>query len=119
MSLTDSTAHTSADEIFGKDRCRFRPSVRPFSDKACRSRYIVPARWHAEGTAMEKNARSTNGKGAFDPKAFLATVNHGRTVSDYRKGDVVFLQSSPADAVFYIQKGKIKIVVASSQGREA
>jgi CRP/FNR family cyclic AMP-dependent transcriptional regulator len=56
---------------------------------------------------------------AFDPKAFLATVNHGRTVHDYRKEDVVFLQASPADAVFYIHKGKIKIVVASKQGREA
>jgi CRP/FNR family transcriptional regulator, cyclic AMP receptor protein len=63
--------------------------------------------------------RPVNGKIAFDPKEFLATVNRGRTVSDYRKGDVVFLQSSPADAVFYVQKGKIKIVVASRQGKEA
>lgn len=55
----------------------------------------------------------------FDPKAFLATVSHGRSVAEYRKGGVVFLQSSPADAVFYIQTGKIKIVVASKQGKEA
>ena len=55
----------------------------------------------------------------FDPKAFLATVSHGRSVAEYRKGGVVFLQSSPADAVFYVQKGKIKIVVASKQGKEA
>jgi CRP/FNR family cyclic AMP-dependent transcriptional regulator len=55
----------------------------------------------------------------FDPKTFLATVSRGRTVSDYRPGDVVFLQASPADAVFYVQKGKIKIVVASKQGKEA
>jgi len=60
-----------------------------------------------------------NGKIAFDPKEFLATVSRGRTVSDYGKGDVVFLQSGPADAVFYVQKGKIKIVVASRQGKEA
>jgi len=63
---------------------------------------------------MENNAKPT-----FDPKAFLATVSRGRTVSAYRKEDVVFLQSSPADAVFYIQNGKIKIVVASKQGKEA
>jgi len=55
----------------------------------------------------------------FDPKAFLATVNHGRTVSLYRREEVVFAQASPADAVFYIQKGKIKIVIASKQGKEA
>ena len=55
----------------------------------------------------------------FDPKVFLATVSHGRTTNTYRKNAVIFLQASPADAVFYVQKGKIKIVVASEQGKEA
>ena len=55
----------------------------------------------------------------FDPKLFLATVNHGRTISKYRKDAVIFLQVSPADAVFYVQKGKIKITVASERGKEA
>jgi CRP/FNR family transcriptional regulator, cyclic AMP receptor protein len=63
---------------------------------------------------MARKAEST-----FDPKAFLATVGRGHTVSDLRKGQVVFLQSAVADAVFYIQKGKIKIVVASEHGKEA
>ena len=55
----------------------------------------------------------------FDPKAFLATIGPGHSVSDFRKDEVVFRQSSAADAVFYVQKGKIKIVVASKQGKEA
>jgi len=55
----------------------------------------------------------------FDPKTFLATVNRGRAVASYTREAVVFLQSSPADAVFYVQKGKVKIVVASKQGKEA
>jgi CRP/FNR family transcriptional regulator, cyclic AMP receptor protein len=55
----------------------------------------------------------------FDPKAFLATVGPGHTVSDLRKNEVVFQQSAAADAVFYIQKGKIKIVIASKEGKEA
>ncbi len=63
---------------------------------------------------MAKKAKPT-----FDPKAFLATVSHGRSVAAYKKNGVVFLQSGPADAVFYIQKGKIKISVASKQGKEA
>ena len=63
---------------------------------------------------MAKKAQST-----FDPKSFLSTVNHGRTVSSYRKNAVVYRQASAADAVFYIQNGKIKIVVASKQGKEA
>lgn len=63
---------------------------------------------------MAKKAKSLT----FDAKVFLATVNHGRSVSDYRKDDVVYLQERPADAVFYIQTGKIKITVASKQGKE-
>ena len=49
----------------------------------------------------------------FDPKTFLATVNHGRTVSTYARDAVIFQQTGSADAVFYIRKGRIKIVVAS------
>jgi CRP/FNR family transcriptional regulator, cyclic AMP receptor protein len=62
-------------------------------------------------------ARKT--KKTFDPKTFLATVNHGRTASTYRRDAIVFRQAGPADAVFYIRKGRIKIVVASQQGKEA
>lgn len=58
-------------------------------------------------------------KAAFDPKVFLATANRGHTVSDLRREEVVFQQSAEADAVFYIQKGKIKIVVTSKHGKEA
>ena len=53
------------------------------------------------------------------PKVFLATVNGGRSISKYRKDETVFSQSSSADAVFYIQKGKVKITVISEQGKEA
>jgi CRP/FNR family cyclic AMP-dependent transcriptional regulator len=55
----------------------------------------------------------------FDPKAFLATVNGGRSISKYRKGETVFSQGKPADAVFYILKGKVKVTVVSEQGKEA
>ena len=55
----------------------------------------------------------------FDPKIFLATVNHGRTASPYGRDAIIFRQGSPADAVFYIRKGRIKLVVASQQGKEA
>ena len=60
-----------------------------------------------------------NTKPAFDPKVFLATVSRGRTVAVYPKNGVVFRQAGPADAVFYIQTGRIKITVASKQGKEA
>jgi len=46
-------------------------------------------------------------KAGFDPKVFLATVNHGRKISRFRKGAVVFQQATRADAVFYVLKGRI------------
>ena len=58
-------------------------------------------------------------KSVFDPKVFLATVDGGRTISDYRKDEVIFLQADRADAVFYIQEGQVKIAVTSEQRKEA
>ena len=55
----------------------------------------------------------------FDPKTFLATVDRGRTHEHHASGAVVYRQAAPADAVYYLQEGKIKIVVASTQGKEA
>ncbi|XSG81102.1 MAG: Crp/Fnr family transcriptional regulator [Methyloligella sp. ZOD6] len=55
----------------------------------------------------------------FDPKAFLARVGKGRSIGNYDKGQIVFSQGEPADAVFYIQKGKVKATVVSEQGKEA
>src|SRR5678815_5052101 len=55
----------------------------------------------------------------FDPKLFLATVNGGRSIAKYRMNQKVFTQGSSADAVFYIQNGKVKITVTSEQGKEA
>jgi len=59
------------------------------------------------------------GKTSFDPKAFLAKVGEGKTIATYRKDEIVFSQGEIADAVFYIQKGKIKLSVVSEQGKEA
>jgi CRP/FNR family transcriptional regulator, cyclic AMP receptor protein len=58
-------------------------------------------------------------KPPFDPKAFLAKANVGRTISKYRKNQIVFSQGDPADSVFYIRDGKVKITVISEQGKEA
>jgi CRP/FNR family transcriptional regulator, cyclic AMP receptor protein len=55
----------------------------------------------------------------FDPKAFLAKAGEGKTISEYRKDQIVFSQGQVADAVFYIQQGKVKLTVVSEQGKEA
>ncbi len=55
----------------------------------------------------------------FDPHIFLTKVGDGRTIADYRKNQKVFSQGDPADAIFYIQNGKVKLTVISKQGKEA
>ena len=55
----------------------------------------------------------------FDPKAFLAKVGEGKTIREFRKDEVVFAQGDVASTVFYIQKGRVKVVVISEQGKEA
>ena len=64
---------------------------------------------------MPKKAK----KVPFDAKVFLATANGGRSISKYRTGKAIFSQGDAADAVFYIQKGQVKITVVSEQGKEA
>ena len=56
---------------------------------------------------------------SFDPKSFLAKVGEGRSIGRYRKDQIAFSQGDPADSVFYIQKGKVKVTVVSEQGKEA
>ena len=60
-----------------------------------------------------------NGKPSFDPQIFLAKVGEGRTIVDYQKNQKVFSQGDPADAIFYIQDGKVKLTVVSTHGKEA
>src|SRR4249919_3233648 len=59
------------------------------------------------------------GKPPFDPKAFLAKADGGRTISKYRMNQIVFSQGDLADSVFYIHDGKVKVTVISEQGKEA
>ncbi len=59
------------------------------------------------------------GKVSFDPKAFLAKVGEGKSISKYRNGQIVYSQGDTADAVFYMQSGKVKKSVVSEQGKEA
>ena len=59
------------------------------------------------------------GKAVFDVQVFLAKVGAGKTILEFHKNQHVFEQGDAADAVFYIQKGKVKVTVLSDQGKEA
>ena len=71
---------------------------------------------------MGKQTRSASRRktrASFDPRKFLAKVGKGKTISEFEKDQVIFSQGDAADAVFYIQKGRIKLTVVSEQGKEA
>jgi len=55
----------------------------------------------------------------FNVKKFLNTVDGGRTIKTYRKNETIFSQGDPADAVFYVQEGQVKVSVISELGKEA
>ncbi len=61
----------------------------------------------------------TSRAGSFDPKIYLNTDGSGHTLVKYRMRETVFSQGSPADVVFYVLRGKVKLIVVSEHGKEA
>jgi len=55
----------------------------------------------------------------FDPNTFLATIGEGRKIVPFQKKQSIFAQGDACDAVFYIQKGKVRLTVVSETGKEA
>ena len=62
-------------------------------------------------------ARKTRSQ--FDPKTFLSTIDGGRKIAPFAKKQTIFVHGDSSDAVFYIQKGKVKLTVVSKTGKEA
>jgi len=59
------------------------------------------------------------GDPTLDLQTLLAKTNGGRSISTYQKNQIVFSQGAPADSIFYIQNGEVKLTVLSEQGKEA
>jgi CRP-like cAMP-binding protein len=71
-------------------------------------------------TVLEQPARDKRKRTAgIGPVSFLAKPGNGHRIIKYRKNEIVFRQGDPADAVFYVQKGKLKATVVSDRGKEA
>ena len=60
-----------------------------------------------------------NGEAAFDAKTFLARAGLGRKIIDLKKDQVAYVQGDPADAIFYVQEGRLRVTVTSANGKEA
>jgi CRP/FNR family transcriptional regulator, cyclic AMP receptor protein len=55
----------------------------------------------------------------FEPQTLLAKANGGRTISTYRRNQIIFSQGELADSIFYVHEGELKLAVLSEQGKEA
>lgn len=55
----------------------------------------------------------------FDPRKFLTTIGEGRRIVTFSKKETIYAQGATCDAVFYIQKGKVRLTVVSKNGKEA
>ncbi|TWT13710.1 Crp/Fnr family transcriptional regulator [Reyranella sp. CPCC 100927] len=72
--------------------------------------------------ATKEKTRPAGGRNAtangFDARRFLTSVGAGRSSVNHSAKAIVFQQGGPADAVFYIQKGRIQLTVVSEHGKE-
>ena len=63
--------------------------------------------------------RPKNGATVFDPEAFLARAGVGKQVVHLKKNETAYAQGDAADAIFYVQKGQLRVTVTSASGKEA
>src|SRR6266849_3338149 len=68
---------------------------------------------------LRKDRRRPASDTIFDPETFLAKAGLGRTIVNLSKKQVLFSQGQPADTIYYLQKGKVKITVVATNGKEA
>jgi CRP/FNR family cyclic AMP-dependent transcriptional regulator len=86
------------------------------SGRAMRGKRAVAGGTVAAATSVRKRG---NGEAAFDAAGFLHQAGLGKTILVHAKDEAIFSQGDAADAVFYVQKGKVKIGAVSKQGKEA
>ena len=73
----------------------------------------------ANGKGKPTLATANEKTQSVDWAAFLAGISRGKTVLEYGVGRTIFMQGNPADSVWYLQQGKVKLAVTSQQGKEA
>ena len=55
----------------------------------------------------------------FDTKTFLANAGVGKKILSLNNNETAYVQGDPADAIFYVQKGRLRVTVTSANGKEA
>jgi CRP/FNR family transcriptional regulator, cyclic AMP receptor protein len=94
-----------------------QPDGAPRRKTAPRPTAIEPA--FQAGRSVANPRLPANRRRSFDPHALLATIADGRKVLRFAKKRRIFAQGDRAEAVFYIQTGKVRLTVVSKTGPEA
>src|ERR1700756_4101236 len=79
----------------------------------------APSKALTPNALQPRKAEAGNGNAAFDPESFLARAGLGKKNLSLKKTEAAYTQGDPADAIFYVQKGQLRVTVSSTQGKEA
>jgi CRP/FNR family cyclic AMP-dependent transcriptional regulator len=94
-------------------------SALPYSDEVRVALGNSKVRSVSRRVAGRRALRPKKQPAHFPHRRVLEQLGEGKRVLEYRKNRILFAQGDPADAVFYIREGKIKLTVTSQQGKTA
>jgi CRP/FNR family cyclic AMP-dependent transcriptional regulator len=107
----------SADAI--PTRSQGRPAKRIPSANSVRSAKSTTGEISKPSRRLTPKSQPRNGNTVFDPETFLASAGFGRQVLNLKKNETAYAQGDAADAIFYVQKGRLRVTVTSANGKEA
>jgi CRP-like cAMP-binding protein len=105
--------------------CSFRPDIHGLAFRKEKGKVVMtpkknpPKVVRANGQGKPTLATATEKTRPVDWAALLAGIDRGKTVLEYGAERTIFLQGDPADSIFYLHQGKIKLAVTSQQSKEA
>lgn len=77
------------------------------------------SRREGEHVSVDGSRTNTQESSVFNPRQLLASVSVGRSEREYSPNETIFLQGEPANAVFYVENGEVKLSVVSKNGKQA
>jgi CRP/FNR family transcriptional regulator, cyclic AMP receptor protein len=107
----------SADAI--PTRSQGRPAKRISSATSLLSAKPTTSETPKSSQRQPPKSQPRNGGTAFDPETFLAKAGFGKQVVNLKKNQTAYAQGDSADAIFYVQKGQLRVTVTSANGKEA
>src|ERR1035437_5644333 len=100
-------------------RSQGRPAERVPSVDSVRSAKPATGEIAKPSPLQTPKPQPKNGATVFEPEAFLARTGLGRTIFNLKKSETAYTQGDPTDAIFYVQRGQLRVTVTSANGKEA